>query len=369
MPQEESTRAPSPRVAPLSNRTIAVIGVALLSVAVACGVTLPWLFGGDVPANRTRLEAIRVAGTLVVGAGGVIALWLAARRQRSTELELSRQYDADRVSELDAAERRITELYTKAADQLGSDKAPVRLAGLYALERVGSGAADQRPTIANVICAYLRMPYTPPPTRPPSDEDTPHAEAVYQERIQEQQVRLTAQRILHRRLTTVISPTQDSQRWPGLTIDLTGAELRGIQLGRTDLSDATFVDTKLSGATFTAATLDHTDFTRADLSRADLESVQSTRADFTGADLTGAVLTRATLREACLRDARLTGADVSGADFTGATLDGAELGSMVFSDTTRWPTEALRREAMSNGQRDDAGYRTRPDWRPGTGDA
>jgi len=36
----------------------------------------------------------------------------------------------------DATERRITELYTKAADQLGSEKAPVRLAGLQALQRL-----------------------------------------------------------------------------------------------------------------------------------------------------------------------------------------------------------------------------------------
>jgi hypothetical protein len=55
------------------------------------------------------------AGTLVVGTGGLVALELAARRQRSTELTLVH-------TEHDATERRITELYTKAADQLGSDQ-------------------------------------------------------------------------------------------------------------------------------------------------------------------------------------------------------------------------------------------------------
>jgi hypothetical protein len=56
--------------------------------------------------------------------------------------------------EHDAGERRITELYTKAADQLGSDRAPVRLAGLYALARLGETAESQRQTIVNVVCAY-----------------------------------------------------------------------------------------------------------------------------------------------------------------------------------------------------------------------
>ena len=58
----------------------------------------------------------------------------------------------------DATERRVTELYTKAADQLGSDKAPVRLAGLYAMERLAQDNPSERQTIVNVICAYLQMP-------------------------------------------------------------------------------------------------------------------------------------------------------------------------------------------------------------------
>ena len=49
------------------------------------------------------------AGTLVIGTGGAVALLLTARRQRYTELAL---VHTDR----DATERRITELYTKAAD-------------------------------------------------------------------------------------------------------------------------------------------------------------------------------------------------------------------------------------------------------------
>jgi hypothetical protein len=83
---------------------------------------------------RTQLEAIKTAGTIGVGTGGAAALLLAARRQRTAEIAL-KQKDRDQVhqervaaaTEADAAARRITELYTKAADQLGSDKAPVRL--------------------------------------------------------------------------------------------------------------------------------------------------------------------------------------------------------------------------------------------------
>ncbi|MEU1394119.1 MULTISPECIES: hypothetical protein [unclassified Nonomuraea] len=56
----------------------------------------------------------------------------------------------------------MTELYTKAAEQLGNAQAPVRLAGLYALERLAQDTPVLRQTIVDVICSYLRMPYTPP---------------------------------------------------------------------------------------------------------------------------------------------------------------------------------------------------------------
>jgi len=63
--------------------------------------------------------------------------------------------------ERDAIEWRITDLYGKAVDQLGSDKAPVQLGGLYALERLAQDNPSHRKTVVDVICAYLRMPYAP----------------------------------------------------------------------------------------------------------------------------------------------------------------------------------------------------------------
>jgi len=93
---------------------------------------------------------------------------LAFRRQHHQEI-------ATLLTDQDAAQRRITELYTKAVEQLGSDKAPVRLGGLYALERLGQDNPSQRQTIVNVICAYLRMPFpaTPDSTTPRPPDGNP----------------------------------------------------------------------------------------------------------------------------------------------------------------------------------------------------
>jgi hypothetical protein len=145
----------------------------------------------------------------------VFALLLAVRRQWHQELTAT---DAT----LDAEARRITELYTRAADQLGSDKAPVRLAGLYALERLAQDNPGQRETIVSVVCAYLRMPYDVPGTPPAGDA----TREDYRDSVQEKQVRLTAQRIL----TTHLWPGTDRDHrattfWPATYLDLTGATL------------------------------------------------------------------------------------------------------------------------------------------------
>lgn len=136
----------------LSVRTIALWSAGVLILAGLAAMLLLWQLGGGTPQDSAKLDALRTAANIVVGTGGAAALLLAARRQRSAELDLVQK-------DHDATERRITEIYSKAADQLGSDKAPVRLAGLYALERLAQDYEPQRQTIVNVICAYLRMPF------------------------------------------------------------------------------------------------------------------------------------------------------------------------------------------------------------------
>ena len=139
----------------------------------------------------------------------------------------------------DAVERRVTELYTMAATQLGSEHAHVRIAGLYALERLAQGNPDQRQVIINVMCAYLRMPQIADDTVPAgSDPD------LEPRSTQERQVRLTAQRLL----ATHLRPGQRAF-WPDITLDLAGATLIDFDLGYCHLHGATFDDARFHGVT------------------------------------------------------------------------------------------------------------------------
>lgn len=187
-----------------------------------------------------RIEAIRTGLSVGAGAGGGIALLLAARRQWLGERTQIHQ-------EHDASEKQITELYVKAADQLGSERAPVRLAGLHALERLANDHPKHRQTIVDVICAYLRMPYVP------TDRSDGIADGLTPQ--DERQVRLAAQRILTRHLqytqTDVNGLSQlNEQFWSNISIDLSEALLIDFNLAGGRVGDATF-----AGAIFLGETL------------------------------------------------------------------------------------------------------------------
>jgi hypothetical protein len=257
-----------------------VTGVVAVSVLIAAAVIVLWwagtrgLEGKDLV--TARLDALRVGLSLGVGGGGVFALYLAWRRQRSTEADLdnrertlAHQLQVAAATESDAEARRITDLYTKAVEQLGSDKAPVRLGGMYALERLAQDNPGQRQTIVNVWCAYLRMPFTLPGD-PPADDADDQTRMVYRRRVQEREVRRTVQHLLETHLRPDDDPVKPSEIfWTDIDLDLTGATLiefdfagrkvRSASFTRTRfVDDAIFDDAQFAGnASFHQATFDH----------------------------------------------------------------------------------------------------------------
>jgi hypothetical protein len=196
---------------------------------------LPSLVNVTTPSDK--LELVRIALTVGAGTGGVVALVLAGRRQWSTEH--------------DATERRITELYTKAVDQLGSDQAAVRLGGLYALERLANTTPHQQATIGSVICAYLRMPYTNPPALKANATEDDRKE--HDRLVQERETRQTALDILVRHR----DPEAEEIYWPNLQIRLQRANLTEAALHNADLIDANLTDADLTGADLHNANLNN----------------------------------------------------------------------------------------------------------------
>jgi uncharacterized protein YjbI with pentapeptide repeats len=245
---------------------------AVAAVVIVAFVVTTWLLtiaSGAKPGTdraNSRLDAVRTGLAAGAGAGAAVGLMLAFRRQHHQEI-------ATDLTDRDATERRITELYTKAVEQLGNDKAPVRLGGLYALERLAQDNPAQRQTIVNVICAYLRMPFSPTPpaskSEPEATEDAGEPAAEAETRTdelsdtwqQERQVRLTAQRILVEHLRD--DRAKDSRStdppsprfWPDTSLDLDGAMLIDFNLRGATVASARFHEAVFSGlALFEGAT-------------------------------------------------------------------------------------------------------------------
>jgi hypothetical protein len=262
--QRSSTRLP---VRPLRAWMSAAMVVVVVTATWA-GVT--WVLAATNPTDpQARVEAIKTGLAIGAGTGAAIALYLTTRRQWLNER-------AQAHTEADATERRVTELYTKAADQLGADKDPVvRLAALYSLERLAQTNPQHRQTIVNIICGYLRMPFTPPPEQPahpsrglglrqrrPAHHRTVFAaepSASLTDRKQELQVRLTAQRILAEHLQPGRNrkgrPT-NPKFWSDIDLDLTGATLIDVNFAYCHVNSARFTNAIFRGRTgFIGATI------------------------------------------------------------------------------------------------------------------
>jgi hypothetical protein len=151
---------------------VAVLLLVAVGVAVGVGIGLWSLLGrpgsagtpgpGGTPGwtVRNTFEVVKIALAVVAGIGGVVALTVAYRKQGHAE----------------AAERRentklFNERFGKASEQLGSDRAAVRLAGVYAMAGLADDWVAGRRTCIDVLCAYLRMPYTPPADLTPATPD------------------------------------------------------------------------------------------------------------------------------------------------------------------------------------------------------
>jgi hypothetical protein len=252
-----------------------------------------------------------------------------------------------------ALQGQASERFTRAIDQLGSDRREVQLGGIYGLEQVAQQAPANRLPVTEVLVAYLhrRMP------RPvPSDAS---AAGFLSVRAPDAQAALT---VLGRRQTAPGDPPLDLRALDLRAADLRGANLRGAWLDGTTLVGANLHEADLRaalvrGATLRATNLVGANLERASLGRSDLRAAffiganlfeaylgeaDLRDADFSPANLRAANFERSNLRGAGLRSADLRGADLRGADLRSAELrsgeiGGADLRGAKVDTNTRWP--------------------------------
>jgi uncharacterized protein YjbI with pentapeptide repeats len=311
-----------------------LIGVAavVLAVVIVWALLVPgadWLARHDISAATGSLAKARDAarGRLLTLGAGLLAAGALVFTARNFIL---------------SREGQVTERYTKAIEQLGSDKLDVRIGGIYALERIARDSKKDHPTVMEVLTAFIRdhsrEPWPPPDTGSSRRIAAPPRALSSTNRTQRpaRTVRYLAARASS---STGNPPEQDQVTRPDVQaavtvvgrrnakrdispIDLTGANLTGANLtgahlsSRYGLNRADLTGANLTGAHLTWAILTGANLTRADLTRAHLDTARLDRAELTRADLTGASLGEVHLGGARLDYANLTRAYLYGADFT-----------------------------------------------------
>jgi uncharacterized protein YjbI with pentapeptide repeats len=228
--------------------------------------------------------------------------------------QLGQTSDNLRVSE----EGQITDRFSRAVDQLGSDQFTIRLGGIYALERIARDSPRDYGPVMEVLTAFARQESpvgenaaaTPAAGAP---EVPPEVEAVL--------------KVIGRRTEAQVAAELEEGNG---CLDLSGINAVGVDLHDANLENTCWNRSDLrgsllTGADLTGATFDGTILQQANLDGADAQGSIFTSANLYGANLSDANLSSANLLAANLELALLPGTTLTGANFQGANLTNATM--------------------------------------------
>jgi Pentapeptide repeats (9 copies) len=270
--------------------TVAVVGLAGLA-------WLAWVLLGlagyrrhGPPALKDAVSVLQLVFATVAGAGALVALIVAYRRQKVAEADSI--HDRTRV---------FNERFTAIAAQLGDAQPAVRLAGVHAMAGLADDWKQNRQTCVDVLCAYLRLPYDPDP----GDDAVPATRTAYRAY---REVRHTIIRLIgtHLRPGAAVS-------WQGLTFDFNGVIFDGGDFRGAEFSSGLAV---FDGAEFCGGIVR---FNRAKFSGAEVYfggakfsggEIRFVRSDFSGGTVS-------------FRDTELSSGTIrfDGAGFSGSTVN------------------------------------------------
>ncbi len=156
---------------------LTVLGLIAAALLLGCVLLFPrWLYP---PLSAAELNSAKLVGmqridavtdrlelqndartTLLQGLGGAVLLLGADftyRQLRISREQLLHTVEASRQQLRVTQEGQITERFTRAVDQLGSESLDVQLGGIYALQQIGGSSPEERGAIYEILAAYVRV--------------------------------------------------------------------------------------------------------------------------------------------------------------------------------------------------------------------
>jgi uncharacterized protein YjbI with pentapeptide repeats len=161
-------------------QVLAWVGGIALFVIVG-GLVLDWYI--DLQTSTQKKDLVQALGLITAGVAGAVGIFFTWRGQRlareaqehnqnntQEQFRLSRQSQEQNQKSTQAQlanaqeelrltrQGQITERFTRAIDQLGSDKLQTRLGGIYALEQIDKESPERayHSTVMKVLTAYVR---------------------------------------------------------------------------------------------------------------------------------------------------------------------------------------------------------------------
>ncbi len=308
------------RVGALLRRPVWIV-VAVIALVITTTLLLLVLPSILVPADPriTPYERLQAQGewrsALVqfLGSAAILAgLYFAGRNLQLTVISARHERETQAKTLVLTERGQITDRFTRAVEQLASEKLEVRLGGIFALEHIARDSDEYYEAIIEILTTFLRDSASKDPSRDrygriPAD-------------------RFTVARVCGRR----------PEKWwrEGLKLDL-----QDVDLGRANLWNAHFERANLRDANLEEAYLDGAFLQGADLRDARLKGAHFEGAHLQGADLRGAHFQGSHLNHAHFDEADTTGADFRFTDLSKAEgLLDAQVESALTDGTTQRPT-------------------------------
>jgi hypothetical protein len=265
--------------------------IAGIALYVLFGFIIWWLLNWYIdpssasPPSTAKKDLMQAWSFIMAGAAGGIGIYFTWRNIQQGK------------------EEQITERFTRAIEQLGSEKLALQLGGIYALERIANDSLERDySTIMEVLTAYVRenAPRSQEEILYHTSESSKDKTAAKPEKQERSNLSADIQAIL-----TVLSRRKKAGEEDDVVLDISATGLRGANLFGADLQEAVLFRTNLQEALLWDANLQGARLTDANLQRARLWEANLQRATLSRANLQGADLSDANLQETDLSDANL----------------------------------------------------------------
>ncbi|MEJ5330691.1 MAG: pentapeptide repeat-containing protein [Desulfobaccales bacterium] len=280
-----------------------------------------------------EIEALKIVPQVLGGGILLCGVYLTLRRVWALE----RQVEV-------AQEGQVTERFTRAIEQLGSDKLEVRLGGIYALERIAKDSEKDYWTIMEVLTAFIRenAPWPPKEGLPPAEgaSGTSLEETSGDTESSESAPKPKPRTDIQAALTVLGRRSRRYGQGEDHPLNLSHTDLRGADLREAHLEGANLFQAHLESANLWQAHLENANLWQAHLENADLLEAHLEEVILGGSKLNNAILEEAKLQNsylvgvnfenahllnANLRNANLKSAQMMEANLKGANLEKANL--------------------------------------------